>query len=224
MKRQAWSGWGAVFGLCVLIGYGQPAHAATQTTAQVELTPSTDERPVPPVDPEQPDRPYPGDPTDPDNETGTGAYGQLTIDFVSNVHFQTTTAKTGPQTLTAANQRAMIQVSDRRARPDGWTLQVTASPLRSQQRTLASTLTLGSVQLTPGKNNVSAAPQLLTTGEIRPGVTANVVTAPSGSGLGTWLVSLNRGPTPVQLHLYEHELEAGRYTGNLAWSLTNAPA
>lgn len=198
--------------------------ATTQSQVQVSLTPSDEAGVVPPVDPDAPDRPYPGDPADPGNVTGTGSTGQLTIDFVSNLKFNATTAQSGPMTTTATNQRAMVQVTDRRSTGAGWTLQVTPSPLRSAQQTLATTLNLGSVQLTAGDGNASSAPQIVNTGELRPGIVNNVLVAKPNTGLGTWLLVLNRGHRPTTLTVNEQQLTAGDYSGTMAWSLTNAPS
>ncbi|WP_270224328.1 WxL domain-containing protein [Lactiplantibacillus pentosus] len=52
----------------------------------------------------------------------------------------------------------------------------------------------------------------------------NVVTAQPQSGLGTWLVILNRGDELTQLQIHDRQLSAGDYTGTLAWSLNNAPS
>ncbi|WP_225422830.1 WxL domain-containing protein [Lactiplantibacillus garii] len=197
--------------------------AATQSQVQVSLTPTDDESAVPPVDPDNPSKPYPGDSADAGNVTGTGSQGQLTIDYVSNLKFNATTTQRGPVQTTAENQRAMVQVTDRRSTGAGWTLQVTPSPLQSRQRTLSTTLNLGTVHLQAGAGNVSMAPQVVNTTDLKPGMANNVLVADQHSGLGTWLLVLNRGTQPTTLTINDQQLTAGNYTGRLAWSLTNAP-
>lgn len=200
-------------------------HAATtQSQVQVTLTPSDDDHAVSPVDPDDPSKPYPGDSVDEGNVAGTGSRGKLTIDFVSNLKFSPITTAGGPVSTTAQNERAMIQITDRRASAAGWTLQVTPSSLRSNQQTLITSLKLGALQLRPGAGNASAAPRVVNTGELVTGIANNVVTAPPNTGLGTWLVVLNRGHVPTQLEIHNRQLAAGDYTGTLAWSLMNAPS
>jgi len=200
-------------------------HAATtQSQVQVKLTPSDDDNAVSPVDPDDPSKPYPGDSVDDGNVVGTGSQGNLTIDFVSNLRFNAITTAGGPVSTTAQNERAMIQITDRRASAAGWALQVTPSPLQSNQQTLTTSLKLGTVQLRPGTGNVSTAPSVVNTDELVAGVANNVVTAKANTGLGTWLVVLNRGRELTQLQIYDRQLTAGDYTGTLAWSLMNAPS
>ena len=200
-------------------------HAATtQSQVQVKLTPSDDDNAVSPVDPDDPSKPYPGDSVDDGNVAGTGSQGNLTIDFVSNLRFNAITTAGGPVSTTAQNERAMIQITDRRASAAGWALQVTPSPLQSNQQTLTTSLKLGTVQLRPGTGNVSTAPSVVNTDELVAGVANNVVTAKANTGLGTWLVVLNRGRELTQLQIYDRQLTAGDYTGTLAWSLMNAPS
>lgn len=213
------------FSLLLLSHWVAPlvSQATTRSQVQVSLTPTDETGAVTPVDPDDPSQPYPGDPADAGNVTGTGSQGALTIDFVSNLKFRTTTAQRGPVKTTATNQRAMVQITDRRSNGAGWTLQVTPSPLRSTQRTLATTLSLGSAQLQAGAGNVSTAPQIVNTGELTPGIVNNVLVAKPQTGLGTWLLVLNRGAQPTTLAINDQQLTAGDYTGTLAWSLTNAP-
>ncbi|CAM3039739.1 WxL domain-containing protein [Lactiplantibacillus plajomi] len=206
----------------ILIGTPVVSQAARRSQVQVNLTPTDDNTAVQPVDPDQPGQPYPGDSADPDNVTGTGSTDTLSIDYVSNLKFSATAAN-GPLELAARNQRAMIQITDRRGTGAGWTLQVTPSPLRSAQTTLSTTLTLGSIQLQAGSGNVSAAPQIVNTGPLMPGVANNVAVANANAGLGTWLFIFNRGATPTTLKINNRQLTTGNYTGTLAWSLTNAP-
>lgn len=213
----------AMFSLLILpVGMVTQAHAAQQSQVQVSLVPGDDYGAVDPSDPDNPSKPYPGDSHDQGNQ-GTGSTGQLTIDFVSNLKFKPVTVQNGPVTTTAQNERAMVQVSDRRATGSGWSLQVTPSPLQSSRRTLSTDLTLGSLQLTPGNGNVSTAPNIVNTGSLRTGLVNNVLVAQPNTGLGTWLLVLNRGPQPATLRINDRQLVAGDYTGTLVWSLTNAP-
>lgn len=212
---------------CLMIGSWSNVHAqaaSTQSQVQVSLTPTDDDNAVTPVDPDEPSKPYPGDSVDEGNVTGTGSRGQLTIDFVSNLKFGSITTKSESINTTALNERAMVQVTDRRATAAGWSLQVTPSPLQNGQQSLTTSLTLGSIQLEPGENNVSAAPSIVNTGELTPGIANNVVVAQPETGLGTWLVVLNRGNTPTRLQVHDLKPNTGNYTGTMAWSLMNAPS
>jgi len=213
---------------CLMIGsLGSSVRAqaaSTQSRVQVNLTPTDDDTAVTPVDPDEPSKPYPGDSVDEGNVTGTGSRGQLTIDFVSNLKFGSITTKRDSVSTTALNERAMIQVTDRRATAAGWSLQVTPSPLQNNQQSLTTSLTLGSIQLQPGENNVSDSPSVVNTGELTPGIVNNVVVAQPETGLGTWLVVLNRGNTPTRLQIHDLKPNTGDYTGTMAWSLTNAPS
>lgn len=211
-----------VCGLLFWPGAWLTSDAAQQSAVQVSLTPNDDDNAVAPVDPDDPSRPYPGDDHDTGNVTGTGSRGLLTIDYVSNLKFATVAAQTGA-TSTAQNERAMIQISDRRFNGAGWTLQVTPSSLQSETRALNTSLKLGTLQLRAGAGNVSHAPQVVAPAELTVGTTNNVLVADEQAGLGTWLLLLNRGTTKTTLTVNDTQVAPGEYTGTLAWSLTNAP-
>lgn len=203
------------------------SQAATQTTQsqiEVKITPNEDDSAVKPVDPDNPSQPYPGDEADPGNVTGTGSRGLLTIDYLSNLAFNEITTTGGPVTTTAKNQKAMLQISDRRSTGSGWTLQVLPTAPTNDRQTLAATIDLGSVEIKPATTNVSAPPQLINAGHLTVGSVNNVLKADQQAGLGTWLLMMNRGSQPTTLHLNESRLSAGQYTGTLTWSLTNAPS
>ena len=139
--------------------------ASTRTsTANVELAPGTDTTPVKPVDPDGSGGVFPGDDLDPDNQ-GTGSRGLLTLDYVSNLAFQQQATKAGVITATATNQRAFVQISDRRGTGTGWSLLVKPTTLVGQQdqdSLTAATLTLGKAFFLSSGSNASHAPQVMT--------------------------------------------------------------
>jgi len=202
----------------------QAATQITQSQIEVKITPNEDDSAVKPVDPDDSSKPYPGDESDPGNVAGTGSRGLLTIDYLSNLLFNEITTTSGPVTATAKNQRAMVQVSDRRSMGSGWTLQVLPSAPTNGHQALAATIDLGSIEIKPVTANVSAAPQLVNAGHLTVGTVNNVLKADQQAGLGTWLLIMNRGTQPTTLHVNESKLSAGKYTGTLTWSLTNAPS
>lgn len=202
----------------------QAATQMTQSQIEVKLTPNEDDSAVKPVDPDDPTKPYPGDETDPGNVNGTGSRGLLTIDYLSNLTFNDITTTNGPATATAKNQKAMVQVSDRRSTGSGWTLQVLPSAPTNGRQALAATIDLGSIEIKPVTTNMSATPQLVNEGHLTVGTVNNVLKADQQAGLGTWLLIMNRGSQPTTLHLNESKISAGMYTGTLTWSLTNAPS
>ncbi|AVK61422.1 WxL domain-containing protein [Lactobacillus sp. CBA3605] len=207
--------------LMPLVGQVATTH---QSQVKIEITPNTDDSAVAPVDPDNPNRPYPGDQVDPGNVDGTGSQGDLTIDYLSNLKFEPSSIKQGPVAVPAQNQRAMVQISNRRASATGWTLQVNPSPPSSTSRELHATIDLGSVEIKPVGVNVSSAPKLVNTGHLIAGQVNNVLVAAPNTGLGTWLLVMNRGTVPTTLHLHDPTIEDGRYTGTLTWLLTNAPS
>ncbi|BDZ32250.1 WxL domain-containing protein [Lactiplantibacillus sp. WILCCON 0030] len=227
MRGLIW--WLALSGVC-LGGWlvapmaGRAATQMTQSQIEIKITPSEDDSAVKPVDPDEPSKPYPGDDADPGNVDGTGSRGNLTIDYLSNLKFNNITVASGPTTTTAKNQKAMVQISDRRATGSGWTLQVLPSAPRNGQQALAATIDLGSVEIKPATTNVSTAPQLVNEGHLTAGSVNNVLKADQQAGLGTWLLIMNRGSQPTTLHLADQKFSAGHYTGTLTWSLTNAPS
>lgn len=203
---------------------GQAATQITQSQVQVKITPNEDDSAVKPVDPDDPSKPYPGDPTDPGNVDGTGSRGRLTIDYLSNLKFNSVTTASGPATATAKNSKAMVQVSDRRSTGSGWTLQVFPSAPTNGKQALAATIDLGTIEIKPVTETVSATPQLVNEGHLVAGRVNNVLKAGQQAGLGTWLLIMNRGSQPTTLHLNDVKIPAGDYTGTLTWSLTNAPS
>lgn len=179
------------------------------------------------LDPYDPDEPYPGDVNDPNNN-GTGAVGQLVLDYVSNLRFGTHELRQGGLTATAKNTHAMVQVTDGRGNGNGWTLQLKPGFLvgESTSSTISQGyLYMGTYAIRKPSNNVSAPP-IAKTQRIPLGQYANIVTAPQNTGLSTWTIGLNQdvnSPTQLVIPDLSNTL-ADHYVGSLDWSLTNAPS
>lgn len=210
----------------LMMGLTSRVHASTSQQSQVDinLVPSDDDSAVDPVDPQDPSQPYPGDTADDGLTSGTGSRDQLSLDFLSNLTFKPITASRGPVTTTAANSRAMIQITDRRGTGAGWTLQVTPSALTNTSQALTATIDLGSVTIKSAGTNVSRTPRLVNQGHLTVGSVNNVLVADKNAGVGTWLLLLNQGTEPTTLTIHNQQLTAGSYSGELTWSLTNAPS
>lgn len=208
--------------------------ASTRTsTANVELAPGTDTTPVKPVDPDGSGGAFPGDDLDPDNQ-GTGSRGLLTLDYVSNLTFQQQATKAGVITATATNQRAFVQISDRRGTGTGWSLLVKPTTLVGQQDQdplTAATLTLGKAFFLSSGSNASHAPQVMTgsTQALPLNSYSLVATAQDvpgqRQGVGTWLLRLNTSTTaPTSLNVSAAAVTTAQtYAGTLSWLLTDTP-
>ncbi|AVK63993.1 WxL domain-containing protein [Lactobacillus sp. CBA3606] len=207
--------------LMPLVGQVATSH---QSQVKIEIAPNTDDSAVAPVDPDDPSQIYPGDSVDPGNVTGTGSQGNLTIDYLSNLKFEPSHGHQGPIIVAAQNQRAMVQVSNRRTSTAGWALQVKPSQPSSATQMLHATIDLGSVEIKPVGTNVSSAPKLVNQGHLTAGQVNNVLVAAPKTGLGTWLLVMNRGTVPTTLQLHDATIAPGNYTGTLTWLLTNAPS
>ncbi|VDG22459.1 WxL domain-containing protein [Lactiplantibacillus mudanjiangensis] len=221
-KHLTW--WLLSCGSLAVIGSGlvTPVQAAQQSPVQIELAPNNDETAVTPVDPNDPSKPYPGDSVDPGN-SGTGSKGSLTIDFISNLTFEATSVSSGPVTVAAKNQLAMVQVTDRRDTGAGWTLQVVPEAPSNGKQTLATSIDLGAVKIKAASTNVSAAPQLVSR-QLTAGQVNNVLVADKNAGIGTWLLVLNQSNPATKLTIHDTQLTTGDYQGTMTWMLTDAPS
>lgn len=196
-----------------------------ESRATIKLHPESPTKPVDPVDPNNPDQEYPGDKTD-DGNQGTGTVASLSLDYVSNFHFQTETKQTNV-TAPLTNQLAMVQVSDRRGTGAGWVLQLKPDALvgRATQAVLNhGELILGNLTLKAPSSNVSDRPQIITK-KISLGAYNNVMRANNGQGLGTWVLGFPKNQqNPTKLILNNlNDAPADHYFGVLNWSLTDAP-
>lgn len=196
-----------------------------ESHATVKLKPAVPTTPVDPLDPNNPDKEYPGDGSDGGNN-GTGTIASLSLDYVSNFHFQTETKQTNV-TAPLTNQMAMVQVSDRRSTGSGWVLQVKPDALvgRATQAVLKyGEVILGELTMKAPSSNVSDQPQIVAK-KLSLGEYNNVVRANEGQGLGTWVLGFPRNQqNPTKLVLNNlNDAPADHYSGVLNWSLTDAP-
>jgi len=188
----------------------RPVQALT-TQATVKLTRKTEVAPVAPVE------------KLPDEINTTGSKGNLTIDAVSDLNYQTQVID---QAITLAPTSTAIaeQVSDRRAQPDGWELTVQPSGLRQGSHELQSQLdwpTTG--ELKTVATNVSRPPQQVSPGKLLNQRANPLLAAKAGQGIETWALVMATKTDPVTLQLPAQKLVAGHYRGTLTWQLVSAP-
>jgi len=200
------------------------------TTAKVTLVGGDTSKPVSPKDPDGSGGEFPGDTLDPDNK-GTGSTGDLTIDYASNLVFDENSYADGLITATATNNRAFVQVSDRRYTGDGWQLMLTPSVLTGQSDNQkiygdGASIEMGVTKFLASGATVRQYPLVTTASTTRLplGEMAKVGQADAGTGLGTWIYRLNYDTTaPTKLLVNgSHVSETQTYTGVMTWTLTDS--
>lgn len=197
MKRLLWFMASLTLGIMFTAQSNALANSGSlSTTAKVTLSGDGSTKPV-----------NPGGPTDPDDSgnNGTGSKGKLTLDYV--------------------------QISDRRFTGAGWQLQVKPSPLVGEKdfsEISAAALQLGSASFAKASTtNVSASPTVTdsATSLIPIGSYSLVASANKGTGLGTWLLQVNRSTiAPTKLLVNNADVKQQQtYQGALTWLLTDTP-
>lgn len=197
MKRLLWFMASLTLGIMFTAQSNALANSGSlSTTAKVTLSGDGSTKPV-----------NPGGPTDPDDSgnSGTGSKGKLTLDYV--------------------------QISDRRFTGAGWQLQVKPSPLVGEKdfsEISAAALQLGSASFAKASTtNVSASPTVTdsATSLIPIGSYSLVASANKGTGLGTWLLQVNRSTiAPTKLLVNNADVKQQQtYQGALTWLLTDTP-
>ncbi|CAD5903090.1 WxL domain-containing protein [Carnobacterium maltaromaticum] len=175
---------------------------------------------TPPVDPTDPDI------VDPDPENpGTGNYGPLSIDFVSNLNFATVEIKGVETSYYATNKNPHIQVTDTRGTDEGWRLTAQMSKFLAEDDSelIGSTLSLLNGDIRTQSNNISAPPvgnkgiNLIPDGDV-----IEVMSAAAESGRGTW-VQVFAGATDAALIVPGGAALAKTYTSTIDWQLANTP-
>lgn len=195
MKRLLWFMASLTLGIMFTAQSNALANSGSlSTTAKVTLSGDGSTKPV-----------NPGGPTDPDDSgnNGTGSKGKLTLDYV--------------------------QISDRRFTGAGWQLQVKPSPLVGEKdffEISAAALQLGSASFAKASTtNVSASPTVTdsATSLIPIGSYSLVASANKGTGLGTWLLQVNRSTiAPTKLLVNNADVKQQQtYQGALTWLLTD---
>lgn len=212
------------------IGVFAPTIHAADSTATIEFGTPTEAPEI--LNPDNPDAPLDDD--QPGVGTETNEYGVLTLDFVSNLQFET--QKLNPNvTQYSANlvnkTRPFAQVTDIRGTGNGWVLRAQLGEFtndvdETNQETLAgTTITLNNgIAVTPKGNNseepdvVSNAPDtLLTAG----GAAVNVTTAATGAGMGTWLTRWTNDD--ITLNVPAAAASQGNHTSTITWTLYDTP-
>ena len=223
MKRLLWFMASLTLGIMFTAQSNALANSGSlSTTAKVTLSGDGSTKPV-----------NPGGPTDPDDSgnNGTGSKGKLTLDYVPNLTFKQQRVTKGQIVTTATNRGAYVQISDRRFTGAGWQLQVKPSPLVGEKdfsEISAAALQLGSASFAKASTtNVSASPTVTdsATSLIPIGSYSLVASANKGTGLGTWLLQVNRSATaPTKLLVYNAVVKHQQtYLGALTWLLTDTP-
>ena len=231
------------------LGMGMDAHAEDQkpandgTDTHGEKKPSTDEHgdtakskaevnliKDPNAD-KEPTKPIlPGDKVDPDIDgsklnPGTGHFGPMTIDYVSNLSFgeQKVSAKEETYNLGPINNGDVYtQVSDNRATGEGWTLNV---KLEDEFKDGANVLK-GAELSYPKGTVASVAGSQATAPSVSNDVKVNtkdqiVMAAKTGEGVGTWTDKFAKDQ--VTLKVPGGNI-AGNYSAMIVWTLTDTPA
>ena len=222
MKRLLWFMASLTLGIMFTAQSNALANSGSlSTTAKVTLSGDGSTKPV-----------NPGGPTDPDDSgnNGTGSKGKLTLDYVPNLTFKQQRVTKG-QIVTTANRGAYVQISDRRFTGAGWQLQVKPSPLVGEKdfsEISAAALQLGSASFAKASTtNVSASPTVTdsATSLIPIGSYSLVASANKGTGLGTWLLQVNRSTiAPTKLLVNNADVKQQQtYQGALTWLLTDTP-
>lgn len=187
------------------------------STGEVTFT-GDSETITPPVDPTDPDI------VDPENP-GTGNYGPLSIDFVSNLNFATVEIKGVETSYYATNKNPHIQVTDTRGTDEGWRLTAQMSKFLAEDDSelIGSTLSLLNGDIRTQSNNISAPPvgskgiNLIPEGDV-----IEVMSAVAESGRGTW-VQVFAGATDAALIVPGGAALAKTYTSTIDWQLANTP-
>lgn len=194
--------------------------AAPQTSeATIEFQANTN--PTTPVNPDNPG--------ENSGETGTGAAGPLSIDYVSPISFGTgLNISPTEQVYNTVTAKPYIQITDNRGTGAGWKVTASASSFKKGE---VNTLNGAFITLSSGSplsvNPALAAPAVESSIKLTTdGSSKTVVTAAAGTGMGTWV---NRwypttGPNSyVTLTVPAGVATTGTHTAVITWELTDAP-
>lgn len=187
-----------------------------------------------PVDPDNPTDPSKG------NNGGTTPSGDLTFLYVSpSMNFgkqdiQTTAnAKTYNPTVetralgtVAENTKLVAEVADTRGTNAGWTVSVSADPMKSGSNTLTgATLDLDGSTATLKNSAVADNNDAGVTGQdanlTTDSTSKTIFSAKDGSGVLNTTFQLD--PTNITLANIPANVKAGTYSGNVNWTLSDTP-
>lgn len=208
---------------------------ASTSTAVITFDPNTGSTdPLNPDDPNKPQDPNnPSDPADPDNP-GTGNKGPLSLDYVSNIVFGTHEVNGSEETFNAINRNPYVQVSDTRAKADGWNLTAamttpfTGADGKSKLAGTVMNWKNGTVKAPSA--NANPAPTASNIALDADGTAVTILNAEATKGQGTWLDVFEGGSqdlatenTNISLTVPGGQATAQKYQAEITWTLTNAP-
>ncbi|SPP29515.1 putative LPXTG-motif cell wall anchor domain protein [Brochothrix thermosphacta] len=205
-----------------IVSADETAPKAEKGSASVILSGSNGETPpeiidpVDPVDPENPgEKPDPGE---------TGQTGPLTIDYVPHFDFGSVEIGEKPTVTAATNAKASVQISDRRASGEGWSLTASLSEFTDAedktQELKGVSITLPAGKATTTEGNVSPEAVTLAADLKANGESATIFKADENAGLGSWANVIT--PSDVKLSVGSGNL-AGDYSATMTYTLANAP-
>lgn len=176
----------------------------------INLTPGDkDTGPTDPIEPTEP-------PGKTDNE------GELTIDNVAPLLFNTHKLDGKEQVYTSAVANSNIQVSDKRGEEAGWNVQVSQTEFKDMKdatkKLKGTKLVLPVGTLKTAGTNVSLAPEVYSVE-----VNANpvvVMNAAKGAGAGTWANIFDKEEIKLTVPAGNKK---GEYMSTVTWSLMDAP-
>jgi hypothetical protein len=211
---------------------------AAEYTSNGAVTFEADDSITKPVDPTDPEKPVePIDPTDPDGPN-PGTAGPLSIDFASSFQFgnQKITSETmdyyaNLQEFSSGSRGPnYVQVTDKRGTQEGWSLSVVQN---GQFKTAENDVLEGaSLSISSGKatsvTDMLYAPTVTEAHTFVPDSEVNLVNAPEGKGMGTWIYKFGadetEGATAVKLNVPGRSVKlAKEYRTTLTWKLKNVP-
>ena len=226
-----------VLGLSSLVGVNHSTYAAGEESAgnsKAVISFTAGSGPVEPSNPTNPTDPlFPGGPTDP-TDVPTGNTGSLTLDYVSSVKFGSHEISNTTVEYSAISKKPFIQVSDRRGTGAGWSVISKASKFTNGTTDSLPGAVLSfknAIVNSIGTGNSPTAVQIVALST--DGSTASpVVSASTGTGLGTWLTSwLGTNPNVndgqlnnnVTLTIPAGSATVGNHEATITWTLTDAP-
>ncbi|MGO2962843.1 MAG: WxL domain-containing protein [Carnobacterium maltaromaticum] len=161
----------------------------------------------------------PTEPTDPPG--GTDNEGDLTLDNIAPLLFDTHKLEGNEQVYTSIVTNSNVQVTDKRGEEAGWNLQVSQTAFVDKvdaTKVLKGTKLILPIGTLKDLGNVSLAPELRSV-ELNENP-AILMNATKGSGAGTWTNIFNKDE--VQLTVPAGN-KTGEYMSTVTWTLMDAP-
>lgn len=161
----------------------------------------------------------PTEPTDPPG--GTGNEGDLTLDNIAPLLFDTHKLEGKEQVYTSVVTNSNIQVTDKRGEEAGWNVQVSQTAFVDKvdaTKILKGTKLILPVGRLKDLGNVSLAPELRSVEvNTNPAILMNAV---KGSGAGTWTNIFNKDDIKLTVPAGNKK---GEYMSTVTWTLMDAP-